>query len=261
VLGTAAAVGTSALIAGRNALGAARNRVEWTRAHWLALGCARRMQGMIDSALRAPGGESGAVWRQLRAEFSALAPSPCVVTLEAAGAKLDVNTASVDALARLFDATGRLDATRLAAEIAASRESAPFADLGELHRALPTVGWSDVDSLVSVEPGRIAIGAAPVAVLRSIPGFTPELATAVVNDRDAHGPLADLSELFTLTSHASAEQLEEHFQEVLQVAAVDPDAWILRASAMSGMPAMPAFVDWRLVRQGDGVAIVWSRTR
>ena len=68
VIGTAGVVAASALVAGRNAVGATRNRVEWTRARWRALGCARSLQAAIDSTLREQSvEEAGATWRRLDA--------------------------------------------------------------------------------------------------------------------------------------------------------------------------------------------------
>ena len=47
----------------------------------------------------------------------------------------------------------------------------------------------------SVTGGKVPINSATAEELAAVPGFTPELAQAVVNYRDQFGPLASLSEL------------------------------------------------------------------
>jgi DNA uptake protein ComE-like DNA-binding protein len=262
VLGGAGTVVAVSMIAGRNGLGAARNRVEWQRARWRALGCARRAQSAIGAELggaRTP--ERGAsVWQALNVAIdSSPTIAGCTVTLEAAGAKLDVNGASVEQLERFFAAVQLPeDVPQLAADVAAARDSTPFADVKDLRRARSTVAWSDYDSLLSVEPGRVALSAAPSVVLQSIPGFTPEIAGAVVTNRVSHGPVSELNEVAGLVSRASATELEERFQDAVRVATANPDAWILRSVAYSGVPRIGATVEWRMTRQGNHVLIVRS---
>jgi len=260
VIGAAGVVAASALAAGRNAVGATRNRVEWTRARWRALGCARSLQASIDSALGGQALEDGAAtWRSLDVLDSA-APSTCDVKLEAAGARLDVNSATVEMLERFFTAAGRSDARQLALDIVAAREVTPIPDV----RAFDAILGPDAfafDSLLSVDAGRVALNAAPSIVLRAIPGFTEEIADAVVAHREWRGPISDLTSVLALVSKTSARELEEHFQEAARVAVADPDAWLLRSSARSGVPPIPAVVEWRLSRQAQHVTIVQSVIR
>jgi hypothetical protein len=263
VLGTAAIVASTALVAGRNSAGATRNRIEWTRAHWRALGCARRAQSAIDSMVGVRStAQSARVWRALgRAVDSLTGLSDCDITLEAAGARLDVNSASIEMLERLFAATGRTDGRRLALAIGAARETAPIADVHALRGVDATVDWTTYDSLLSVEPGRIAIVAAPATVLEAIPGFSPELANAVVARREAGELPADVNDVLSLVSRGSARELEDRFLEASRVAVADPDAWLLRSVAHSGNPRIIALVEWRIIREAGHVVVVRSTSR
>lgn len=263
VLAMAGVLATTALVAGRNAAGAARNRVEWTRAHWRALGCVRRAQAAIDSVLSHRSNEDGSVaWRlpSVLLDSSSVA-TECRVTLEAAGARLDINSATPEMLESVLAATGRVDAPELAGEIVALREQAPIPDVHALRRIDNSVDWGAYDSLLSVEPGRIPLSAAPAIVLEAIPGFSPEIASAVVAHRASHGPVSDLSEVLSLVSRGLGRELEERFQEASRVAVADPDAWLLRSVAQSGNPPISAVVSWRLTRQGRRVIIARTIVR
>jgi hypothetical protein len=262
VMSMAGVLTTAALTTGETAGGAARNRTEWERARWRAAGCARRAQRAIDSIVGAGQRGASANWRSLDvALVSAALPDDCVVTLEAAGTTLDVNSATPEMLERLFDAMGRVDGREIALQIAAARDSAAVADIRELDVLLPHVDWTDYDSLLGVEPGRVAISRAPQPALRAIPGFDEEIAAAVVAARESRGPLADLTDVLALVSRHSARELEERFQDAARAATADPDAWILRSTASNGNPPIRAMLEWRIIREGDHAAIVRSTLR
>ena len=124
-----------------------------------------------------------------------------------------------------------------------------------------TLTGSPYDSLLTVEPGRISLSAASSTVLQAIPGITPEIGDAIVAHRVNHPPLDDLKDVFALVPRGSAAELEDRFQDAAHVATVDPDAWLLRSTARSGMPAVSAVVEWRMIRQNDRVAVVRSTIR
>jgi hypothetical protein len=187
--------------------------------------------------------------------------SDCNVALDAAGARLDINSATPEMLERLFIATGRSDARQLALDVVAMRDSAPVPDVRALGRLPANVNWSDYDSLLSVEPGRIALSSAPATVLQTIPGFSAGVANVVVAERALHGPLADLADVLGLVSRTSVVELEKHFQEAATVAAADPDAWLVRSTSHSGAPPVSVVVEWRIVRQANHALIVRSIVR
>ena len=265
VLSAAGSLTTVALLAGRNAAGATRNRVEWQRARWRALGCARRAQSGVDASLRrARTAERAAtIWRTLSVVVdSSSVIAGCDITLEAAGTRLDVNAATPEMLERLFVAMQQsVDARQLSVDIVAARDSAPLSDVGALRRLRPDINWLPYDSLLSVEPGRIALSAASSTVLQAIPGITPEIADAIVGHRANHPPLNDLKDVLALVPRGSAAELEDRFQDVAHVATTDPDAWLLRSTARSGTRAVSAVVEWRMIRQNDRVAVVRSTIR
>jgi len=262
VLGTAGVLTASALAAGRNAAGATRNRVEWTRARWRAMGCARKAQSVIDSILSVRSTESANAWRTLSdAVGSSERLTGCAVVLTAAGARLDVNSATAEMLERFFGAVGRGDARALSLDVVAMRERQRVPDVRALRRIADDVDWAVWDSLLSVEPGRIALSQAPVQVLQAIPGLTSEIANALVAHRVSVGPVSDLNEVFGLVSKTSGRELEERYQEASRVATADPDAWLLRSTARSGNPAISATVEWRITRQDSRVVVVRSVIR
>jgi hypothetical protein len=263
VLSMAGVLATSALVAGRNGIGAARNRVEWQRARWAALGCARRAESTVDERLHDIDVDKRArLWQTLgNVVDSSSLVAGCVIDIEAAGTKLDVNAATPEMLERLFAAQGVMDARLVAAAFVSARASTPIADLRALSQNKPMPTDISYDSILSTEPARIALSSASAVVLRAIPGFTLEVAEAVVAHRANHAPLADLNEVIGLVSRESARELEDRFQDLARVATVDPDAWILRSTAVSGVPAIVVVVEWRLVRQNDRVVVFGSRVR
>src|SRR5438105_7264104 len=97
-MAVAAAMAGVAAVTGRNAVNAARNRTQLDRAHWVAAGCAARVQAAIDAVLsEAASFEDAAhTWRVLdRAVLSStLGMTGCDLALEAAGTRLDVNSAT-----------------------------------------------------------------------------------------------------------------------------------------------------------------------
>lgn len=259
VMSVAGIVAMAGALAGRNDVGAARNRVEWTRAYWRAAACARRAQAAADEAIDTTSSAlaAAATWRTLR---TAIATSPsidgCNVALEAAGTRMDANAATLEMFERLLAAAGRDDAHAVAEAIIAARDMQPFADVRDLARAHGFGDTAPYDSLVGVEPGHIALAAAPVTVLLAIPGFTRETAEAVVAQRDAGTPVTDLTAVLSVVSEASASELINRFPDAVNATSADPDAWIIHARAGSGRPASIAELAWRVARTTHGVVVM-----
>ena len=274
-------------LAAREAVAAARNRADLTVAAWRAEGCAEAARAAISQALRAgrDEGPDSPTWAVLDRVVAADAlAAGCEVRLLSAGRGLDPNTADREMLLRLLTAAdvpvGAADSMADAlidwrdpdseprprgAEagwyIAAGRlppRNGPLADVRELARVR---GWdrAGLDTLFSLEPGRIDLNRAPPAVLAALPGFTPEALSRVTEMRWRGARLGGLIELEGALSRGARESLLRHFPEASVLTTTAPDAWVLEARAREGAPPVTAVVELRLVRGGERAAVVRRR--
>ena len=274
-------------IAGRDAFDAGRNRANVSRAYWSANDCAERARLVIDNALARTDVPPERAWRDLDAIVHAdplAAGSACETTLEATGTRLDVNAASPEELARLFTALGRQDAFLLvdavedwrdadddvlpngaeaawyAAAHRPSPRNAPFMDDAEVSRVR---GLEDgaTQRYLTVEPGPICIPTASAPVLLSLPGVTDEMASAIIAMRAQGQQIEDLAAFSYSLSSAARDSLLTHFQEISRRTTLNPEAWIVTASARSGYPAVEARVELRLLRTNRRAVVVRRRVR
>ncbi|HET7463775.1 MAG TPA: hypothetical protein VFJ82_21145 [Longimicrobium sp.] len=288
-------VGVSALaltlaLAGRDATHAARNRVALARARWRAVDCAERARAVIADAIAppelressAPPAGWAAADRAVRE--SLLVPRECGVTVRAAGTRVDVNTADVEMLSRLFRAAGvpAFSADSLADAVADWRDdddlprplgaerpwygarerflprNAPFQDVRELHRVR---GWVEgLDTLVDVDSARIALNAAAPAVLASLPGFGPEAVSRLLELRARGDRVTDLAAVTGLLSEGGRQAFEHAYASLAPRVALEPDAWVVTSRAADGEPAVGAVVELTLVRASTRVAVVRRKT-
>jgi hypothetical protein len=273
----------AAALAGRDAVLAGSSRVELERARWLALGCERRAVAAIDVVLReaATDAEAALDWRTLPAQIAA---SPllvaCDLRAEAAGTKLDVNTASDEMIDALLTATNApLDNSSLVDALDDWRDSddvvraggaerawyesqgrpaprnGPLADVRELARVRGFENLTAIDTLFTTDPGRISLATAPVGVLMAVPGITRETADAIVARQIAGLPLENLLDIVGSISDASAETLATRFPDAARVTTADPDAWLLTVRLTRGRPAVTAMLTWRVIRVGRRCAV------
>jgi type II secretory pathway component PulK len=287
VLTVASSMTIAFALIGRVAVSAASNRVNLERARWKALGCARRAQAAIDSALAvAPTNDDAAqVWRSL---FTAIDASrllaPCDIALEAAGSRLDINSASGESMNRLSSALGMSEqADEMADAFVDWRDSddvaGPSGAEGDWYaahgRRLPTNGsfndarelalvrgfesFAPFDSLVTTEPGRVSLATAPATVLLAIPGISRELADRIVELRKTT-TVGDLADLMPLVSEQSADELQARYPDASRLTTPDPEAWILTASASVGFVPVTSQLRWRLVRAGRQVRVLRVRS-
>jgi type II secretory pathway component PulK len=224
----------------------------------------------------------------------------CRVGARAAGTALDVNMADGAMLRSLFMALGegadRADSLADAlldwrdgdefprprgAErgwyLAQGRfppRDGPFADARELERVrglgaadapdtrdAPNAGRRlGLGTLLGVEPGRIPLGRAPLAVLAALPGMTRESVARVADLRAREVEIVDLVAFAGLLSPAAREALLASYSELVQLTTAEPDAWIVEAAGFDGEPRLGFVVEVRLVRAGARPAIVRRRT-
>lgn len=277
-----------ASLAARDSVRAATNRADLARARWIAEGCVERARAAISTALvdaqsEGPGGKT---WRTID-RIAAASPftQGCDVTIVPAGAALDANAADGDELRRLFVAAGYpassadsmadalldwrdadddprpsgIEAAGYRAMHRPAPRNAPLADVRELAlvRGLDHPG---LDTLLTVEPGHVLLDRAPLAVIASLPGFTPEAVARLARVRDETGRAPELAALADALSPGARDPLLRSYQELATTTAAEPDAWIVTARGHAGAPPLTAAVEVRLVRAGARAAVVRRRS-
>ena len=289
VLMAVSALALMAQLAARESVAAARNRAELTRAAWLAEGCSERARAAVSAVLRAARmeGPSGESWNRIP---QSVAESPlaegCEITIRAAGAAIDANTADAETLQRLFQAMGASPETAdslrdalldwrdpdqdprpFGAEAAAylrdgrsPPRDGPFADPAELRRVRGFQRFAGVDSLLGVEPARIPLGQAPLPVLAALPGFTPQAVARVAELRLRGEAVPDAVVLGGSLPEGPRTELMRRAQELALLTTSVPEAWMVTSRARIGTPPVTAAIEVRLVRAGDRAAVVRRRT-
>ena len=290
VMSVAAVFAMAAALAGRNGAGGERNRVQLEKADWAARGCGLRMLSAVDSVISSSRdiNEAEATWRALTGRVDAetvVRGLTCEVELEAAGTKLDINSASAEMTARILEALSysgeapqMVDALAdwidaddepraagaerswYAAAVRALPRNDSLADIRELSRVRGFEQLARFDSVLSTDPGRVSLATAPVTVLLAVPGFNTEAAERVVALARAGTPLRDLAELVPELSESAATTLLARYRDAVRLTTPDPDAWIMTIRATNGLPSSTVTLKWRLVRSGRGVAIAHTRS-
>jgi hypothetical protein len=284
VLVGVSALGLLLMQTARDEVGATRNRVASTRAAWLAEGCAERARAAIDDAMTEMR-RVDSVWQALDDVVAVSAMrAGCDVRLVPAGLTLDVNTIDGNTLWRLLLAAGVSE--QVADSVAdalmdwrdadddvlphgaergwyanASRHpprNGPLTAPAELSLVRGTDEVPNIQNLLGVRRERVLLTHAAPAVLAALPGMTPEAVSRILQLRSA-GRRVDLGELATLLSTDARRQFLASYQELMPLVTSTPDAWIVTATASTGMPAMADTLTLRLVRAGQRSAIVERR--
>jgi general secretion pathway protein K len=283
-----ASLGLALSLVGRDAISATQNRVSLARAHWLAEGCVSVVRAVAATELADPT-RADAAWRTLD-EVVASSPlmgnTGCDLSVRPAGATLNVNTADAAQLRRAFlamlvmpmSADSLVDAILdwrdpdddsrpNGAERAWYQErerftprNGPIADVRELGRIRGLDQLSGLDSVFGVESGRIPLGRAPRAVLMALPGFTEELTDRIVEMRERRALPADLLTLAGALSPSARDSLSARYAEVVPLVTMEPDVWIVTASARDGVSPAIATVEVRLARSAARAAVLRHRS-
>lgn len=286
-----AALGVATSLAARNAIVAAANRVAIARATWRAADCLERSRAAIADALHASPerdarGLSG--WSALDASVPAapiVSGARCDVRLRAVGARIDINSADAEMIGAVLRGAGVPDARRdsmvdalldwrdaddeprprgaerrwYAQHSRFAPRNGPFADVREIGRVRGFEALKGLDSVFSVEPGRVSLAHAPLAVLAALPGMNEEALSRIAEQRARGVATGDLTELMARLSPAARQEILGRYSDLVHVATSEPDAWILDARATAGSPAITVDIEVRLVRAGDRAAIVRPR--
>ena len=292
VLGVAM-LALAAAASAREGVAAARNRANLARAAWRAEDCLERSRAAIAESLGAAsagGADGSGAWRTLDAivRQSPLVTAPvCDVTLRAAGESVDLNAADGEQLRALLRvlAVPAPRADSLADALLDWRDedevqrphgaertwydssgrtpprNGPLADPHELVLVRGFATVAGLDRVAWVEPGRVAVGHAPLAVLATLPGFGEEALARVAERRARGAPDASLTALAAELSPGAREQLGARYADLVRIATTEPDAWILTARGAAGAPVVVAEIEVRLVRAGPRAADVRKRVR
>jgi general secretion pathway protein K len=283
-----ASLGLALSLVGRDAVGATQNRVNLTRAHWLAEGCVNVVRAVAADAL-ADREHANAAWRTLDELVSS---SPlvtglgCELTLQPAGATMDVNAAGAEQLRRTFMALHvmPLSADSLVDAILDWRDpddesrpsgaerawyvgqrrftprNGPIQDVRELSRVRGLDQLAGLDSVFGVDGGRVSLERAPRAVLIALPGFSEELVRRIIEMRERRALPADLLTLAGALSPSARDSLAARYAEVVALVTIDPDAWVVTARARDGAAPAVATVEVRLARAGARAATIRHRS-
>lgn len=289
VLVAVATLGLVAQLAARESVAAARNREELTRAAWRAEGCAERARAAVSALLYAAraDGPSGESWNRVpRAVAESPLTAGCDLTVRAAGTTVDANTADSETLHRLFLAMGATPATADsladalmdwrdpdsdprpagAEAVAYLRDGrtpprdGPFADPAEILRVRGFDRLAGADTLLGVEGAKISLGQAPLPVLASLPGFTPQVLARVAELRMRGVSVPDALALGSSLGGAAGAELLRHGSELVGLSVREPEAWVVTARAREGEPPATAVLEVRLVRAGPRAAVVRRRS-
>lgn len=283
-------------LAARRAIATAQNRLSLARARWRAEACLEIARSAIQDVLDGQANwlSTPPTWMTLD---SAVAAAPmileanCQVELRASGVALDVNAASSADLRTLFRAAGLpplssdsladaildwRDTGNVARPLGANRvwylqarrlppRNGPFADMREVHlvrgyvEALARV--PALDTLLTVVPGRIVIGRAPLPVLATLPGFNNEALARVLDMRARGVSEIDEQTLERVLSPATAKELGGPMMQQMRRVVAEPDLWIVMTHGWSGAaPEVEASIELSLVHAGSRAAIVRRRT-
>ncbi|MGH7647954.1 MAG: general secretion pathway protein GspK [Gemmatimonadaceae bacterium] len=290
------AVGFGLALLARRAAGTTHNRRAAAVATWLAEDCANRVEAAIGDALTHRAQDSARTtevtlrsWSRLDQAVASspfMGGAPCGVTMRPTGTTIDVNTADDSLLIRLFLALGNApdQADSLAAAILDWRDgddvarpggaeaswylarglvpprNADLADIRELVRIRGFDQRTGLDSVLGVEPDRIVLDRAPLAVIAALPGFTNEAVARVADHRNRGVPITDLLSLSAELSPAARAAMLADYPDLVRLTTAEPDAWLLTARGTAGTPPVTVVLEFRLVRAGDRAAIVRRRT-
>jgi general secretion pathway protein K len=282
-----AALGLDDTVTTRDALATAQNRMNVTRAMWHAEACGDVVRATADNALEDTLASATAAWDTLDRSLVSIGTElrGCAVSARTAGDRLNVNDAGADALIAAFMADGVTEETAdsladalldwrdadtvprpQGAEAAWYRAAGrvvptnmPFQDESEIRLVR---GFEKADSLIAllgVEPGGIVLDRAPLAVIASLPGMTPEAVAHIAELRWRGELVGDVRLLGASLSEDARARLVAAYPDLVRMIATEPDAWIVRITSTSGKPAISVVEELRLVRAARRAGVTRAR--
>ena len=280
----AGTIGMAGMRITKNAMLTSANRIAFIQARWFAYGCLERARSAFAESQLASVA-TGSEWAKLDStlsESSLLRSAPtCLVRAQAAGDRLNVNTATPNEINAALLAAGLqapasdslVDALLdwrdsddhprpLGAERSWYSEhelleprNGPLGSASELPSIRGFAARPMLIALLDVEEGRPSLSRSPAPVLASLPGFSPELVRLIVARR-SRGPLdTDLSKLAGFLSDTNRKavlsaQGQLHGQFVLE-----PDAWILQSRAHTAGSSAIVVVEVTIGREANSTVV------
>jgi type II secretory pathway component PulK len=271
----------------RDAIAAAGNRVNQVRASWLADGCVARVRTEL-ARIESDPVRSAAAWMRLDSAIGTpVWTRECGMTLRPAGMSLDVNSADEERLQRFFRALGAppasadslsdalldwRDADDAVRASGAERtwyvarhlrppRNAPLAAAGELRFVRGFAQMPELDSLLDVEPTRLFVGRAPLAVLASLPGVNGETLTRIAMHRAMGHDVPEWAQLAAEVSPIERVELMRNLMELVRRSTSAPDAWLVDLTVAVGHPAIASTRRVRLVKLGAASIVVTPLAR
>lgn len=299
-----ASLSLAAMLLARGALTTSGNRLMLTRAEWRAEDCIARARSAMTASRPPSEGMSARASGTLAFRDAVLSSAlvqecPGEVTLEPTGIDLDINVAREAILHRLFEQQGLpkaaadsmvaalldwRDADDSARPLGAERDwyaergepiprNGDLASIEELRLVRGFDPWMGspgtglgIEQVLSVEPGKVLIDAAPISLVAALPGLTASDAAALAMRRlAADTPFPELLAIMGFLAPESHQRFQSAFGELSDIATVRPDGWILRATS-SGGPGDPraqrlqVTIELRLVSDGPRFAVTRRRS-
>ena len=177
------------------------------------------------------------------------------------GSRLDLNTADSATVVRLLRSNG------VRAALADSTTNAlllrrPYSSLDEVRAVGGLSSIANLDTLVAIGTGPVALNHAHREVLAALPGFTPEAVESVWEARARGRPIQDFIELSRALSSPARETFDAALPSLLGMVVLEPVAWLVTARSSEGRPPMTAVLEVQIGQLGGRVGIsrrrVWT---
>lgn len=255
-------------VAARRTLAATMNQIAADRAYWAAEACSALMLDAATRFLTGTPvdlRDPQRTWRGLDTRVGMIARDragvgSCTASLQSNGARLDVNRASGLELRRLLAVIGvpPIRGDSLAAALLDWRDpdnrprapgaeaswyrahhreaprNGPIAAIEEVHlirgfSALSAGQRAELDTLLGTETSRIDLWHAPLAVLLTLPGFSPDVAGSIIALRRETPGVAGIPQLLSVASQPVRDSIDAHYAELIPQVATGPTEWVLMA--------------------------------
>jgi hypothetical protein len=116
---------------------------------------------------------------------------------------------------------------------------------------LSTVQDSQLVSMLTVNGDLVDLSHASRAVLETLPGFSTEVADAVISARSTNAGAADLMRLMGLLPERARDSIAANFDRLVTRATAGPTRWVLVVEAWSGAPQVELHMEL-LITAGSG---------
>lgn len=296
LVGASAFAAALALLA-RRSISMAIAQVAAVRAYWAAEECGALLLDAANRVLRADSVDSRDPQRRWRNLDRSIAPishassiAKCATHLQSNGARLDINRAAGADLGRFFlaldvppstadsfvaavldwrdldDLPRPLGAERqwYAAHARKTPRNGNIADVRELLfiRGIDSLRADQraaMDSCMGVDQDLVDLWHAPRIVLEALPGFSPEVADAILGLRREHPGVSTLLELLPVLPASARDSLAAHYPDLITRVETQPLYWLLVSEGSSGAPPITSRLELLLSFSGTRVGI--SRRR